>query len=212
MAYEKLLFKTIKEGAFDDIFLSEDLDGLKEEERQRILYLSRKYHYLCFYRGDMDYWLESVEGITDSNCDTIVAIILSNYNYLIRLAKNGGENVLNFLSKFKSSELFEKGAIISLLLLNFHDDDTLETILIDMAREDGRYRDFTDTQKIILCDTPEGVLYKETSDGLVILSRDELKKSIVGDENYSIKDIDSKSFSEIVANIYYEYNGCYLLK
>ncbi len=205
-AYEKLLFKTIKEGSFDNIFLSKYLDELSEEERIKVLQLARNYSFLCFYRGDMDYWLDSVEGVTNSEPDIVVQLLLSNYNYLIRLAKNGGEEVLKFLTKFQGNNLFENNSVIALLLLKFHDEDTLETILIDMANENGKYSDFTDTQKIILCDYADGVLYKEENGKIVILSKSELKKIILGDDDYPIKEIDSQTFSDKVAEAYYQYN------
>ena len=206
-AYEKLLFITIKSWEFDDIFLSKHLDGLEDSKLSEVLALAKTHSSLCFYRGDMDYWLDSVEGVTNSEPDTVVAELLSNYNYLIRLAKNGGWDVLHFLDKFKDNELFERNSVIALLLLKFHDEDTLETILIDMAKKDGNYSDFTDTQKIILCDSPEGVLYREENGKIVIFSKEELKKAIVGDEDFPINMIDSKEFSEIVGELYYKYNG-----
>ena len=144
-AYEKLLFITIKSWEFDDIFLSKHLDGLEDSKLSEVLALAKTHSSLCFYRGDMDYWLDSVEGVTNSEPDTVVAELLSNYNYLIRLAKNGGWDVLHFLDKFKDNELFE--------------------------------------------------------------SKEELKKAIVGDEDFPINMIDSKEFSEIVGELYYKYNG-----
>ena len=207
-AYETLLFKTIIEGKFDDIFMSEELVGLDREERQRILDLSRKYNSLCFYRGNIDYWLDSVEGATLDEVDGITSILLRNYNYLIRLAKNGGEKVLNFLNRFTSNETFKDGSIIALLLLRFCDENTLEKVLIEMVSEDGLYKNFNDTQKIIMCDSPDGVLYKDNDNGEVelISIEDEIIMMHTGDNNYPVKDIDSKTFKEYVDDIYTDYN------
>ena len=118
-AYEKLLYATIIEGKFDNILLSEHLDGLNGLEKNRILSLSREYSSLCFYHEDFYNWLDSVEGVTLSDPNLIAEILLNNYDYLIRLAKNGGEKVLQFLSKFKGNELFNEGSIIALLRCNF---------------------------------------------------------------------------------------------
>lgn len=215
LAYQLLLKKTFEEGEFDDIFLSENLDGLDKSERQEIIDLARKYNRACFLQGDFYNWGDSVEGVTLGKPELISERLLSNYDYLIRLAKNGGVDVLKFLDKFQSSELFRNGAVIALLRNRFCDDDTLETILIEMANENGKYKDFTDTQKIIMCDSPDGVLYrKNDSNEVEIIPSEELKKSIsqefVGEDNYPMKDIDSKFFKDFIQSISAEYIGAVL--
>jgi len=207
LAYETLLSKTVIEGAFDDIFISDELEGLDKSERQKVLDLSRKYNSLCFYHGDIDYWLDSAEGITLGDEDTTAEILLRNYNYLIRLAKNGGEDVLRFLNKFRSNDDFNKGSVIALLINSFWGDvDSLETILIEMSKEDGKYKDFTDTQKIMMCESPDGLLIRKNEDGSIeFISSSELKKTICneysGEDDCLVKDIDSKNFGEIICKI-----------
>lgn len=204
-AYDSLLYKVFVSGELDDMFTSEYLDGLDKNERQRIIDLSRKYNSLCFYHGNFDYWEDSVEGVTKGD-DMTAEILLSNYNYLIRLAKNGGEDVLKFLNKFRSSDTFNNGSVIALLINSFWGDlDTLETILIEMSKEDGQYKDFTDTQKIMMCESPDGLLIRKNDDGIEFISSSELKKEIsneyIGEDDYSVKDIDSKTFSDIILKI-----------
>lgn len=205
-SYENLLHKTIVKGEFDDIFLSDDLEGLDKLERQRIIDLGRKYYHLCLYHGKLEYWSYSMEGVTSGEYMR-AELLLSDFNYLIRLAKNGGEDVLKFLDKFKGNELFNDGSVIALLLNKFWGDyDTLETILIEMAKADGKYGDFTDTQKIIMCDSPDGLLFRKNDDGNIeFISSDELKKTIstefIGVDNYPMKDIDSSEFMKIVRTV-----------
>lgn len=205
-AYENLLYKTLVEGVFDDIFLSKYLDDLDKSKRQELMNLSRKYSDLCFYHGKFEYWSYSVEGVI--NGDKMVAeLLLSNFNYLIRLAKNGGEDVLKFLNKFKNSDLFSDGSVIAILVNRFFGNlDILETILIDMAKEDGKYKDFTDTQKIIMCESPLGVLINRKDDGsLEFINIDDLKKKIsnkfIGEDDYSINNISSDDFIRIIEDI-----------
>ena len=208
-AYENLLYKTIIKGEFDDIFLSEELDGLDKSERQRILDLSRKYYQLCFYDGKLDYWQYSVEGVTNGERER-AGLLLNNFNYLIRLAKNGGEEVLSFLDKFKSNDLFDDGSIISLLRCKFAADDVLEKVLIEMSKEDGVYNDFNSTQKVILCNYPEGVLYKANDEKIDIVDPKELERHIqkkfIGSYDFDVSNIESISFEETVSIIHSEYN------
>lgn len=207
LAYDTLLYKTLVEGEFDDIFLSEHLEGLEKEERQRILDLSRKYNSLCFYHGDFDNWVDSIEGVNSSDYNMIAEVLLSNYDYLIRLAKNGGEEVLRFLNKFQSDEEFKKGAVIALLRPGSKGDpsfdDILETILIELSKEDGKYNDFTETQKIIMCNNIENVLCKKDEKGQYeIITVEELKDSILGDDDIPINNIDSNMFRNIIEGIH----------
>ena len=209
-AYENLLYKTIVKGEFDDIFLSDELEGLEKSERQRILDLSRKHYELCLYDGKLEYWQYSVEGVTNGE-RMRAELLLNNFNYLIRLVKNGGEEVLNFLDKFKGNELFDDGSIIALLRRKFADDDVLEEVLIEMSKDDGKYKDFNNTQKVILCNYPEGVLYKVDDDKRVDIVdpkilKMHIQKKFIGSYDFDVSNIESNSFDETVSILYSEYN------
>ena len=203
--YDSILYKTIS-GEFNDIFLSEDLD---DSNREKILSLASKYNSLCFYKGVFDNWLDSPNGATLSDLDLVCELLLRDYAYLIRLASVGGEDVLKFLSKFEGTDLFEKGSIIAELSNTFYNDDVLETILIEMSKSDGNYKDFNDKQKLMLCQYPEGLLYRVTDDKEVIITTStELKKLIIKellgseDEDYEVDKIDSNTFKEILGSIH----------
>ena len=71
--YDTLLYKTFN-GEFDDSFLSNNLDGLNDTERNEILSLARKYNYLCFYLGEFENWADSVEGVTLFDFDLILVV------------------------------------------------------------------------------------------------------------------------------------------
>ena len=208
--YDSLLYKTIVEGTFDDIFLSEHLDGLDNDEKQRIMSLARKYNSLCLYDGNFDYWQYSVDGVT-SGPSMIVALILSNYNYLIKLAKDGGEDVLRFLNKFQGSGIFDDDAVITRLRNSFYDDSVLEDVLINMSKEDGIYKDFTDSQKLVLCNHPNGILYKDKEDEpfeMVDVKKLKMRiqKIFIGSYDFEIEEIDLSSFEDIISRIYMEFN------
>lgn len=217
--YDSMLYKTLITGDYDDVFLSDHLDGLSDERKEELFSLARKYNSLCFYDGSFDNWLDSVEGVTSSSYGFIAEKLLDSFDYLIRLAKNGGEDVLKFLNKFSTSEQFGNGAIINILrpglpndMIDAEEFDTiLETILIEMSKKDGLYKDFSDTQKIILCNNLDGVVYRKTDGKYEITPIDELKKAIVSrytdEEKYLIKSIDSRSFTQIVEDLYSGYQG-----
>ena len=210
-AYENLLYKTIVDGAFDDIFLSDNLDDLDKDERQRIMNLARKYNSLCFYNGQFDNWIDSIEGVYLLDLNLTSIKLLDNYDYLIKLARDGGEDVLRFLYKFQTSGILGDNAVISKLRSTFYSDDILEEILLNMSKEDGIYKDFTDTQKLVLCNYPNGVLYKAKEDESfemndVKLLKMKIQKMFIGSYDFDISEIDTDSFEYIISRIYTDYN------
>lgn len=207
LLYDDLLRNTFS-GDYNDIFESNYLD---DSNRDEILSLVSKYNSLCFYRGEFENWVDSIEGVSLSDLDLVSMKLLDNYDYLIRLAKNGGEAVLKFLNRFSGSSLSERGAIIAVLRNSFYNDDVLEKVLIEMSREDGKYKDFTDKQKIILCDYPDGVLYKVEDNEAIEIPSEELKKSIIEglmgtfNSEFKISDISAFQFEDVVGSIYASY-------
>ncbi len=205
--YDSMLYKTFS-GEFNDIFLSEYLD---DSNRNEVLELASKYNSSCFYLGEFENWIDSIEGVSLSDLDLVSVKLLDNYDYLIRLAKNGGVDTLKFLAKFEGSPMFKRGAIIALLRNSFYNDDVLEEVLIEMGKPEGNYKDFNDKQKIVLCNYPEGVLYEVNDNKEVnIISSNNLKKSIIKsylgtEEDYDISTIDLSVFEQIVASIYTDY-------
>lgn len=211
--YNTLLDKTFS-GEFDDVFLSTNLDNLDIKERDKIFALARKYKSLCFYLGELDNWTDSIEGVSLSDLDLVSAKLLDHYDYLIRLAKNGGEEVLKFLDSFKDNNMFQRGAIIPLLRNSFYSDEVLETILIEMSKEDGKFKDFNNKQKKILCNYPAGVLYTISDDKRIEFAdisvlKEKIIKGFMGSYDVDFKEnvssIDSYSFQTIIASIYTDY-------
>ena len=215
--YDAMLYETFISGKFDDAFLSDNLKDLDRDKRDEVMALARKYNSLCFYRGEFDNWADSIEGVTKSDYDLISIKLLDNFDYLMRLAKSGGEDVFKLLDKCRISDNFQKSAVISKLRPGISEeenskgyDDILETILVEMSKSDGLYKDFSDTQKVIMLDNLDGVIYRKTEDKQYeLLPVDELKKRIIEeygeDEGYPVKAVDSETFSYIIGDIYSSY-------
>lgn len=213
--YESILQKVFS-GEVDDIFISENLDDVDEYEKNEIMKLARKYSSLCFYQGDYDNWIDSPDGITALNPASICKKLLNDYDYLIRLAKNGKEDLLRFLLKFQNTDIAKRGSVISALRNLFYSDEVLENILIEMSKEDGKYNAFSDDKKLILFNYADGVLYKELDNKEVeITDVNELEKEIVEgfigplelDKNKKdiIKKISNENFLSIIEDINRDY-------
>ncbi len=202
-------------GDLDFCFQSKTLLGVDLEEKEEIYKLVRKYVSLCFYGGKSDYWLDSIEGITlgGDNADFICMKILENYDFILGLARDGGEDVLKLVSSFKENEKFQDCAVIDTLRNYFNNDDLLSDILVDMADDSDCYQDYTPSQLAIMCTFPEGVLFNKNSNGEVqrIPANDlldEVRKYLTYDmEDYRIEEVlkavGNREFQDIIFEIHY---------
>lgn len=146
-------------GDLDDVFVSNVVLGMSDDEKKDLFSLTRKYNNLCFYKGDPLCWLDSVENALAADYDLIAYVVIDNYNYLLRVAKDGGRTVLEQLRRLSKIEALKESSIIDFVRNSFIDDNVLATILLDMSKDDSLYDIFTDEEKVALLSNPEGTLY-----------------------------------------------------
>lgn len=197
-AYDLLINKTFVKGEFNEIF----------PFRAETIDLCSNYNYLCFYNGKYEDWLDSCEGVTLGNEQLVAESIIASYNFLLNLAKGGNEDVLRFLSKFQGHELFKNSSVIASLRKKFGNDIVLGKILDQMSKENGQYKNFTDEQKIIMCSSPNNILFKKEDDKYNIVSGDDLEKSIIkkfiDEDDYPVRNISSTYFMQAIEEIQYD--------
>ena len=146
-------------GDLDDCFDSDVFEGMGNSEREELCNLVREYVGLCFSNGDVDYWLDSLENTPISDYNLIAYSIFNSYEYLLELAKDGGKDVLELLVSLRASDELRDTAVVSYLRNTFIDDKVLSAVLLEMAKEGSYYKVFTDEQKGMLLNYPEGTLF-----------------------------------------------------
>lgn len=212
--YDVMLFNLFN-GELDDVFVSENLD---ESNKDEVMELARKYKSLCFYQGDETLWTDSIDGVTLLDPDLICVKLLNNYNFLIAIAKDFGEDALKFLLKFNGGTLAAQSSVIDSLRNRYGNDELLKSIISEMSKKDSAYRDFSEDERVILCTYPEGLLYEEENKNIKMISSEDTKKSIkkliVGDDvdeplNAILKGVSIEEFTEIVTNIHSDYQSGY---
>lgn len=162
------MFNHLVEGDLDREFLSPELAKVNIEARKKAFDIARKYSYLCFYEGNVDYWEDSVDGYNPGLFPELIAKqILDNYNFLVELAYEKGEEAVAELINMKQSDLVES-SIVDYARGTFTNDQALKAVLADNAKEDCSTK-----VKAILYKYPKGVLYNEfdvedTKDFIVI--------------------------------------------
>lgn len=193
-------------GELDNEFYSSLLTILSEEERKEILKLVHEYLDLCFYDGNSEYWIDSVEGIPLKDAQFICLKILDNINFLVKIALSGGRRALEFLRIFSDKEYYSDSSVIEYLRNSFGYDDVLENIILEMSKEDSSFNVFDENQKAILCGSPQGVLFFE-DDTEVKYSNPSLLATRISnildgeeDDLYAFND-----FSDVINLLYLDY-------
>lgn len=158
------IFYYFNKGELDDAFYSSYLEDLSVEDRNKIMKLVHEYIDLCFFNGNCEYWLDSVEGIPLKDSQFICLKILDNINFLVKIAISGGRDSLEFLRGFSDKEFYSDSSVIEYLRNSFKYDAVLENIILEMSKENSAYNVFDDKQKAILCSSPQGVLFFEGED------------------------------------------------
>lgn len=199
MELHENLLERVFFGVYDDIFLTEKLEGLSDAEKKEVFELARKYKSLCFYNGDFDYWLDSIEGVSLSDLDLVCIKILDNYDYLLGLAREGGEETLKKLNEIVKTMKIEASAI-EYLRNGFDTDELLSKILIDMAKEDSPYNIFSDSEKGSLLTYALGNLYYKEKDGFRVISPAAEKMEI--EKRLNPKEYDDELSKELYDMLY----------
>lgn len=163
-------------GNLNDSFLSDNFVDLEEDEKRNLLELVQNYSYLIFYQGNSSCWMDSLEGVTLEDMDLVCLRIIDNYDFLLKIARKGGESVLKQLSQFQKSVMSKDGSVLEYLRNTFCDDKSLIKFLIGISKTDGLYAGLSDDEKIEMC----------------IYLRKELNELLKNNEKYSYMDIENE--------------------
>ena len=157
-------------GDLDDAFDTSVTHGMSDKEKDELFELAREFVGLCFSKGDVDYWLDSLEDTPVADYSLIAYSIFNSYDFLLGLAKEGGRDVLEQLVSLRASKDLRDTALVAYLSNTFIDETVLSKVLLDMSKSDSYYNIFTDEQKGILLNFPEGTLYAYGDDEILVTS------------------------------------------
>ena len=214
--YDKM-FEHLVDGDFNDSFICPKLDEADEETKKKVFDLAKKYSSLCFYDGDVSYWADSVEGFGVLDLDTLSIRILDNYNFVLETAYEYGEEALDFINKFKSSNMAAESALIDYLRNTFGDDKALKKTIYEFTKEDSIYKGLDEYQREILFTYPNGIIYKYNSQGKLEFSSkeyllSELSKRSMDEDTYRINSISQMAeylgdydFENYIRDMYLDY-------
>ncbi len=154
-----VMFHHLVKSDFDEEYEFSALKNADNNEKKEVKSFLPKYMHLCFYDGSVDYWSDSTEIKQNSDYDLVAAKVLDNYDFLITLALDGGEEALEELDKLKDKEYYVDSSVVEYLRNTFFNDDVLIKTILNMTAKNNLFKVFTDEQKEVLFRYPEGVLY-----------------------------------------------------
>lgn len=203
--YDEMMHHFV-EGDLDDEFSSSIFDDMEMDDKKSLQDLARKYMSLCFYDGDVENWSDSVETIP-LDYDLISLKLFDNYNFLLMIARDGGEAALKELKKFQKCAGYHENAVIDYLRNTFLSDTILRKVILDMTKKDSLYKVFTAEQRASLCRFPEGTLYSFNWDDERIKFSSplalalEINKRITGEEFEDIQDKPDLLFEALAVSL-----------
>lgn len=156
-----VIVRHLVSGDFDNDFISEYLTN---DNRENIMNLVNQYSGLCFYDQDYENWADSTSLQDIGDYRAILSVILDNYDFLIRMASNGGRDVLNELTNYVDCAGYNESSVVDYLRVGFNrNDDIIEHILVDMVNNEN-FSAFSNEQRACMLDHPLGVLFKNDRD------------------------------------------------
>lgn len=200
LAIYDAIFRSFALGELDNLFESVVFEGMSEDDRVDLISLVSPYRGLCFYEGKGEYWRDSLEDAPIRDSELITYSIFDNYDYLLELGKKGGKRVLQQLDQFQGSG-YISSSVIEYLRRSSVNDEVLETILLDMAREDSLYNIFTDEQKVLLLGNALGNLYTYTKDGVEIKSPIRIAIDLYAEDLGNVAKLGNDNAEDVIAGL-----------
>ena len=160
------MYKHLLSGDLDKFFIA---PNIPESAKESAFELARKYSNLCFFEGDYLNWEDSVEGLFSSYKNEqsktasellAAARALDNYNFLLEVAHEKGEDALKEMAQFAGdTDMAAESAIVEYLRNTFGNDEALKECLEMTSIKDGKFDHVPTEAKEIMYRFPQGVLF-----------------------------------------------------
>lgn len=207
-----VLLRAVVKGDLIDYYSSPVFKDLSEEEIKRIKTSFQANSSLCFYDGDINYWLDSLEGVTLQDLDLSVIRLMDHFDFLMELIRDHEESI-PLLKSFQKSNIFDSNSVIDTLRNTFSDDETLKKCIYEVSSENSLYKGLNDEEKAILFTYPNHILYEKVDNEVYVTDPFSLKKKIteyLDDDDLSkcsnLRDLldtmGDENFENVISNMY----------
>lgn len=161
--YDRLI-NLLTNGILNKEFDSDYLSKLDIDEEKKIFNIVRDYVPICFKDKYLYNWRKSCQDVISTDYRYICIRLIDNYDFLINLAVDGGENALRLLDNFSIYDVYRNYSVVEVLRNNYNSDDILKKIIIDMSSDNSKFNIFSLEQKALLCYYGPELLYSKRGD------------------------------------------------
>lgn len=161
--YDRLIY-LLTNGILNKEFDSDYLSKLDIDEEKKIFNIVRDYVPICFKDKYLYNWRKSCQDVISTDYRYICIRLIDNYDFLINLAVDGGENALRLLDNFSIYDVYRNYSVVEVLRNNYNSDDILKKIIIDMSSDNSKFNIFSLEQKALLCYYGPELLYSKRGD------------------------------------------------
>ena len=156
--YDRIVYLLI-DGSLNYELDSEFVCGLNYDEKKQLFTIVKKYSFLCLKDKNIHKWTSSCQGVIYSDYRYNCIRMIDNYDFLINIVINCGENALKLIDKFSIYDMYKDYSVIEVLRNRFDFDDIMIKIIKDMSDLNSSFNTFTIEQKAMLCYYASDFLY-----------------------------------------------------
>ncbi len=205
-------------GDLDLVFDNYTLRNKSVFDKKKILNIVHKYQNMCFYNKNKNYWTDSIPIVPIEDYNLILYELLENFDLLVKIYLNAGEDALKLIYDIDKENFYDNSlSVVENLKKSFVNEEVLLRMLKRIT-SDEEFNLLSSSQKRILLNYAEGILYTYNDHNIKIVNPTEVSSKIyfnatnepiekIKDRKEHLKNFYKKidNFSEIIENIYYEY-------
>lgn len=119
----------LAKGDLNDVYESDLIESFREDDKKKLLDLVSKNSDICFVNNSSEYWIDTINYIEVEDYRFAVKKILDNFEFLLKVCINCGENKLRLLSSLKDQKLHINQSIVDSIRDSFESDEEIFSLL-----------------------------------------------------------------------------------
>ena len=124
-----VMVEHLSKGDLNDVYESDLIESFREDDKKKLLDLVSKNSDICFVNNSSEYWIDTINYIEVEDYRFAVKKILDNFEFLLKVCINCGENKLRLLSSLKDQKLHINQSIVDSIRDSFESDEEIFSLL-----------------------------------------------------------------------------------
>ena len=124
-----VMIEHLSKGDLNDVYESDQIESFRDDDKKKLLNIVSSNSDICFVNNSSEYWLDSINYIEVDDYKFAVKKIIDNFEFLLKVCINCGENRVKLLSSLKNENLHFNQSIVDSIRDNFENDDEIISLL-----------------------------------------------------------------------------------